>query len=75
MGRAVTKKCGKGLGYEKPWFKILLSTLFYFFTADVIEYLKLVLFLVSFAKLLKAGFKTYFRARLRIFAFFSAPSP
>ena len=22
VGRAVTKKCGKGLGYEKPWFNI-----------------------------------------------------
>ena len=31
VGRAVTKKCGKGLGYEKPWFKILLSTLFLLF--------------------------------------------
>ena len=22
VGRAITKKCGKGLGYEKPWFNI-----------------------------------------------------
>ena len=48
---------------------------FYFFTARVIEYLKLVLFLVSFAKLLKAGLKACFRARLKIFTFFSAPRP
>ena len=75
VGRAVTKNVARVWVTKNHGSIYLLSTLVYFFTAYVIEYLKLVLFLVLFAKLLKAGLKTCFRARLKMFAFFFCSLP